>query len=100
MKHSVSVTCCALLVSSILFRMLQKFRAAQYWQRSRSWCATLKMSLRRWIPAKAVGLPEIQVIRDLFEGLVNQNEKGRLSPGVATQWKVIDNRIWTFTLRR
>lgn len=27
-------------------------------------------------PAKAVGLPEIQVIRDLFEGLVNQNEKG------------------------
>ena len=66
MKHSVSVTCCVLVDRSIfLFRMLQKFRAAQYWQRSRSWCATLKMSLRRWIPAKAVGLPEIQVIRDL-----------------------------------
>jgi oligopeptide transport system substrate-binding protein len=27
-------------------------------------------------PAKAVGLPEIQVIRDLYEGLVNQNERG------------------------
>lgn len=31
-------------------------------------------------PAKAVGLPEIQVIRDLYEGLVNQNEKGELTP--------------------
>lgn len=50
-------------------------------------------------PAKAVGLPEIQVIRDLFEGLVNQNEKGEIVPGVATQWKSNDNRIWTFTLR-
>jgi hypothetical protein len=35
-------------------------------------------------PAKAVGLPEIQVIRDLYEGLVNQNEKGDIIPGVAT----------------
>ncbi|HKM98396.1 MAG TPA: ABC transporter substrate-binding protein [Buttiauxella sp.] len=50
-------------------------------------------------PAKAVGLPEIQVIRDLFEGLVNQNEKGQLEPGVATKWQSNDNRIWTFTLR-
>ncbi len=49
-------------------------------------------------PAKAVGLP-IQVIRDLFEGLVNQNEKVKLSPSVASQWKSNDNRIWTFTLR-
>jgi len=50
-------------------------------------------------PAKAVGLPEIQVIRDLFEGLVNQNEKGELVPGVATRWQSNDNRAWTFTLR-
>lgn len=50
-------------------------------------------------PAKAVGLPEIQVIRDLFEGLVNQNERGELTPGVATRWQSNDNRIWTFTLR-
>lgn len=50
-------------------------------------------------PAKAVGLPEIQVIRDLFEGLVNQNEKGQLEPGVATKWQSNDNRTWTFTLR-
>jgi len=51
-------------------------------------------------PAKAVGLPEIQVIRDLYEGLVNQNEKGEIIPGVATKWSTSDNRSWTFTLRK
>ncbi|MCZ3381915.1 peptide ABC transporter substrate-binding protein [Kosakonia sp. SOY2] len=50
-------------------------------------------------PAKAVGLPEIQVIRDLFEGLVNQNEKGEIVPGVASKWQSSDNRTWVFTLR-
>ncbi|MRS13315.1 oligopeptide ABC transporter substrate-binding protein OppA [Enterobacteriaceae bacterium RIT691] len=50
-------------------------------------------------PAKAVGLPEIQVIRDLFEGLVNQDPKGNIVPGVATKWQTNDNRTWTFTLR-
>ncbi len=30
---------------------------------------------------------------------MNQNEKGEIVPGVATQWKSNDNRIWTFTLR-
>ncbi|UXY13161.1 ABC transporter substrate-binding protein [Kosakonia sp. ML.JS2a] len=50
-------------------------------------------------PAKAVGLPEIQVIRDLYEGLVNQNEKGEIVAGVASKWQSSDNRIWTFTLR-
>ena len=50
-------------------------------------------------PAKAVGLPEIQVIRDLYEGLVNQNEKGEIVQGVATKWQSNDNRVWTFTLR-
>ena len=50
-------------------------------------------------PVKAVGLPEIQVIRDLFEGLVNENDKGELIPGVATKWQSNDNRTWTFTLR-
>ncbi len=32
-------------------------------------------------PAKAVGLPEIQVIRDSFEGLVNQNERVNIPGG-------------------
>ena len=46
-----------------------------------------------------MGLPEIQVIRDLYEGLVNQNEKRGVSSGVATRWQSNDNRVWTFTLR-
>ncbi|EDV9722728.1 oligopeptide ABC transporter substrate-binding protein OppA [Salmonella enterica subsp. salamae] len=50
-------------------------------------------------PAKAVGLPEIQVIRDLYEGLVNQDERGKVIPGVASQWRNDNNRTWTFTLR-
>ncbi|MBV4411404.1 peptide ABC transporter substrate-binding protein [Enterobacteriaceae bacterium YMB-R22] len=50
-------------------------------------------------PAKAVGLPEIQVIRDLFEGLVNQGEDGHPQPGVALRWRSNDDRHWTFTLR-
>ena len=39
------------------------------------------------------------MIRDLFEGLVNQDAKGNLVPGVATRWQSNDNRVWTFTLR-
>lgn len=51
-------------------------------------------------PHKAIGLPEIQVIRDLFEGLVNQDASGKLVPGVAESWSTNDNRIWIFRLRK
>jgi len=51
-------------------------------------------------PLKAVGLPEIQVIRDLFEGLTNQDAKGNIVPGVAESWSSSDNKTWIFTLRR
>lgn len=51
-------------------------------------------------PAKAVGLPEIQVIRDLFEGLTSQDAQGKSVPGVATQWQTTDNKTWIFTLRK
>lgn len=50
-------------------------------------------------PLKAVGLPEIQVIRDLFEGLTNQDAQGKIVPGVAQSWSSSDNKIWVFTLR-
>ncbi|MFP9529469.1 peptide ABC transporter substrate-binding protein [Pectobacterium brasiliense] len=50
-------------------------------------------------PIKAVGLPEAQVARDLFEGLVNQDAKGNLVPGVAQRWQTTDNRTFIFTLR-
>jgi len=51
-------------------------------------------------PVKAVGLPEIQVIRDLFEGLTNQDAQGNIVPGVAKSWQSNDNKTWTFNLRK
>ncbi len=50
-------------------------------------------------PLKAVGLPEIQVIRDLFEGLTSQDAQGKIVPGVAQSWSSSDNKTWIFTLR-
>lgn len=51
-------------------------------------------------PIKAVGLPEAQVARDLFEGLVNQDANGKIIPGVATAWSTTDNQTYIFTLRK
>ena len=51
-------------------------------------------------PMKAVGLPEIQVMRDLFEGLTNQDAHGKIVPGVAQSWSSNDNKTWVFTLRK
>jgi oligopeptide transport system substrate-binding protein len=51
-------------------------------------------------PMKAVGLPEIQVMRDLFEGLTNQDAHGKTVPGVAQSWNSSDNKTWVFTLRK
>lgn len=50
-------------------------------------------------PIKGVGLPEAQVARDLFEGLVNQDAQGKVIPGVALRWQSMDNRTFLFTLR-
>ncbi len=51
-------------------------------------------------PMKAVGLIEAQVVRDLFEGLVNQDAHGQPIPGVALSWKTADNQTYIFTLRK
>lgn len=51
-------------------------------------------------PIKAVGLPEAQLARDLFEGLVNQDAKGKAVPGVATGWQTSDNQTYIFHLRK
>ena len=40
------------------------------------------------------------VVRDLFEGLLNQDADGELVPGVATDWDVSDDKMtYTFHLR-
>ncbi|MCW8344748.1 ABC transporter substrate-binding protein [Vibrio sp. ZSDZ65] len=50
-------------------------------------------------PAKAEGLPEMHVIRDLFEGLVIQDADGNVIPGVAESWETKDNKTFIFHLR-
>ncbi|MBT0723060.1 peptide ABC transporter substrate-binding protein [Rosenbergiella sp. S61] len=51
-------------------------------------------------PAQAVGLPEIPILRDLFEGLTNQDAQGHPVPGVAVSWHSSDQKVWLFTLRK
>ncbi len=100
MTHRVSTLCCALWLcgfSSVSFAADvppgTQLAATQEVVRH------LKDEPASLDPAKAVGLPEIQVLRDLFEGLVNQDEKGNIIPGVASKWQSNDNRVWIFTLR-
>lgn len=41
------------------------------------------------------------VIRDIFEGLISQDENGNLVPGVASEWTASnENKTWTFNLRQ
>ncbi|MEM0552807.1 MULTISPECIES: ABC transporter substrate-binding protein [Aeromonas] len=50
-------------------------------------------------PLKLVGLPELQVLRDLFEGLLTQGPDGKPVPAVAVRWENKDNQFFTFHLR-
>ncbi|MGO2342545.1 ABC transporter substrate-binding protein [Vibrio litoralis] len=51
-------------------------------------------------PQKTEGVPESNVIRDLFEGLVNQDADGNVVPGVAESWETQDNKTFIFHLRK
>lgn len=49
---------------------------------------------------KSSGVPEANIQRDLFEGLITENAKGELIPGVAKAWQVDESgKVWSFTLR-
>ncbi|MDE1043615.1 ABC transporter substrate-binding protein, partial [Escherichia coli] len=50
-------------------------------------------------PHKSQGVPESHVIRDLLEGLVNQDADGKVIPGVADRWETSDNKTFTFHIR-
>ena len=51
-------------------------------------------------PQKTEGVPESMAIRDLLEGLVNQDADGNTIPGVAESWETTDNKTFTFHLRK
>ncbi|QEY25097.1 ABC transporter substrate-binding protein [Neisseria zalophi] len=50
-------------------------------------------------PHQITGVPEINIVRDLLEGLVETDETGAIIPAVAESWESADNKIWTFKLR-
>ncbi|OXY83734.1 ABC transporter substrate-binding protein [Oceanimonas doudoroffii] len=51
-------------------------------------------------PHKVEGVPEGNVLRDLFEGLVNSGPQGEVVPGVAERWETKDNLVYVFHLRK
>lgn len=51
-------------------------------------------------PNKMQGVPESNLARDLFEGLVNQDPDGKIIPGVASSWEAREGgKVWVFHLR-
>jgi len=52
-------------------------------------------------PNKIEGVPEANVSRDLFEGLlITSTKDGHPIPGVAESWDNKDFKVWTFHLRK
>lgn len=51
-------------------------------------------------PHKSEGVPEANLIRDNFEGLVNVGVDGAIEPGVAESWEHDDDQVWRFNLRK
>ncbi len=51
-------------------------------------------------PHKIEGVPESNVNRDLFEGLVIGDLNGHPVPGVAESWENKDFKVWTFHIRK
>ncbi len=52
-------------------------------------------------PHRAQGVPEANILRDLYEGLVSEAPNGRLVSGAAARWEVSgDRKTYTFHLRQ
>lgn len=50
-------------------------------------------------PHKVSAVPEGNIIRQMFIGLVNTDRQGRTVPGIAESWESKDNKVWVFKLR-
>lgn len=50
-------------------------------------------------PHKIEGVPERNVVSDLFEGLTSTDAEGKVVPAVATHWQTEDQKVWIFYLR-
>jgi peptide/nickel transport system substrate-binding protein len=50
-------------------------------------------------PQFYVGGQNSALVRNMFDGLVNQDEKQRIVPALALSWKPLDDTTWQFELR-
>nr|WP_250813185.1 ABC transporter substrate-binding protein [Neorhizobium tomejilense] len=50
-------------------------------------------------PAKHSAFPTANILFQIYDGLVTQNEKGEISPALATSWSNPDPLTWRFKLR-
>jgi peptide/nickel transport system substrate-binding protein len=50
-------------------------------------------------PQKQGSMPDMNVLINLFDTLVTRDENNNLAPGLATEWKAIDDTTWQFKLR-
>jgi peptide/nickel transport system substrate-binding protein len=44
--------------------------------------------------------PNVEIDDHIYDYLVSFDAKGGLVPGLATQWKAVDDTTWEFTLRK
>ncbi len=56
------------------------------WRINKRWCVITGQRCNLWIRIKIEGVPESNVNRDLFEGLVIGDLNGHPVPGVAESW--------------
>lgn len=69
------------------------------WRINKRWCViTGRGAISD--PHKIEGVPESNVNRDLFEGLVIGDLNGHPVPGVAESWDNKDFKVWTFHIRK
>ncbi|MCL2893701.1 ABC transporter substrate-binding protein [Brenneria tiliae] len=50
-------------------------------------------------PQFYVGGANSSMARNIFDGLVVQDEKQQIAPALAVSWKIIDDKTWEFSLR-
>ncbi len=48
---------------------------------------------------KVSGVPESNILRQMFVGLTSTDADGKTIPGMAESWETADNKVWTFKLR-
>jgi len=74
--------------------------------------ATVKIQVKSSIKVAVAAAPQtmnpfgsdsdcnLSVMANIFDGLVYRDTAGKLSPGLATSWKRVDDLTWRFTLRK